>query len=154
MFLFWPVLSGMKVRSGAGRLYSLRFGILHEYDTSEYGIAVPVILRLCDRHVSLSAHVDTGSSLCIFNRGYAEMLGLEVENGHEQMIGTAGGSFRAFGHDVTLVTFGLEFDSTVYFAEHENFSRNVLGRLGWIQKVHLALDDYACRLYIRGHDED
>jgi len=46
---------------------------------------------------------------------------------------------KAYGHIVTVNTFGYSFDSMVYFAAFETFTRNVLGdaagsikfNLGW-----------------------
>jgi hypothetical protein len=36
----------------------------------------------------------------------------------------------------------------VYFAEDENFSRNVLGRHGWLELVTIGLIDYDGKLYL------
>ena len=38
------------------------------------------------------------------------------------------------GHALTLETLGYSFDVTVYFAAHESFTRNVLGRRGWLDQ--------------------
>jgi voltage-gated potassium channel Kch len=71
----------------------------------------------------------------MFERGYAETLGLSVESGMPLRFSTAMGSFDAYGHTVTLETLGYSFDVTVYFAAEESFTRNVLGRRGWLDQV-------------------
>jgi hypothetical protein len=63
------------------------------------------------------------------------------------------GSFDAYGHMLTLETFGYSFDVTVYFAAHEAFSRNVLGRRGWLDQVRLGLVEYESKLYLSRYDE-
>lgn len=63
-------------------------------------------------------------------------------------VATPAGSFRAFGHSVTLEALGLSFDTMVCFAERANFPRNVLGQRGWLDRVRLALVDYDGHLYL------
>jgi len=63
------------------------------------------------------------------------------------------GSFDAYGYMLTLEALGYSFDVTVYFAAHENFRRNVLGRRGWIDHVRLGLIEYESKLYLSGHSE-
>jgi hypothetical protein len=43
---------------------------------------------------------------------------------------------------------GVELFSTVYFAEEESFTRNVLGRQGWLDHVKLGLIDYEGKLLL------
>lgn len=64
------------------------------------------------------------------------------------MIGTATGAFRAYGHEVEMETLGINVVSTVYFAESEFFDRNVLGRIGWLDRVKLGLIDSESLLYL------
>lgn len=63
------------------------------------------------------------------------------------------GSFDAYGHTLTLETLGYSFDVTVYFAAHESFTRNVLGRRGWLDQVRLGIVEYEGRLYLNRYDE-
>ena len=90
------------------------------------------------KHRRFPARLDTGAALCVFERGYAETLGLAVETGTPLRFSTAIGSFDAYGHMVTLETLGYSFDVTVYFAAEESFTRNVLGRRGWLDRVRLG----------------
>jgi hypothetical protein len=126
--------------------------ILHEYDAGEPGITVPVCLSVGTRNRVFNAKLDTGASYCIFRRGIGEALGLDIESGRPQLIGTATGSFLTYGHEITLSTFGLEYVVTVYFAKDEEFKRDVLGRFGWLQQVRIGLVDYEGKLFVAKYD--
>jgi hypothetical protein len=43
---------------------------------------------------------------------------------------------------------------TVYFAGHEGFGRNVLGRRGWLDHVRLGLVEHNGRLYLSRHGDE
>ncbi len=106
-----------------------------------------------DRAVSLLAKVDTGAANCIFQREYAEALGLTVEDGLSKRFSTATGTFSAFGHNVKLSCFDLEFDSTVYFATQYEFPRNVLGLEGWLDRLRFGLVHYDRTVFLSHYDE-
>jgi hypothetical protein len=63
------------------------------------------------------------------------------------------GNFQVYGHQVTLTVLGITLDTTVYFAAHEQFNRNVLGRQGWLNVVRLGLVDYEGKLYLSHYDD-
>ena len=67
---------------------------------------------------------------------------------------TAAGSFDAYGHNVTLSCFEWELETIVYFAAHEGFTRNVVGRSGWLQQFRLALIDHDSMLFLSHYDDD
>jgi len=91
-------------RSRAGEpMETLTFRSKYDYSSSKAGIEIPVSLRTDDgRTLRLLAKVDTGAAFCIFQRGYAEQLGIVVERGVHIVVGTPAGSFDAYGHTVTL----------------------------------------------------
>lgn len=134
--------------------YELRFEELLPYDAGDTGITIPVIIRLQQDFVHFDAKLDTGATYCIFERGHGEQLGLDIESGHPERIGTAMGSFLAYGHAVTLSVSGFEFDIVAYFAADESFHRNVLGRHGFLDRMLIGLDDYAGKLYLRRNDDN
>ncbi|HLG15292.1 MAG TPA: hypothetical protein VJH03_12425 [Blastocatellia bacterium] len=134
--------------------WSLSFSTLTEYDSGQPGISVPVILRLAGRETQCLAKIDTGSSDCIFRRFQGELLDLDIERGDLRDFSTATGLFRAYGHAVTLIVAGMEFDSVVYFAAHEGYNRNVLGRHGWLNSVRMGLVDYEGKLYLNHAAEE
>jgi len=134
-------------------VHLLEFDTPHNYGTDKESIEISVTLRLRERTVSFPAQLDTGATFCVFERSYAETLGLSVESGMPLRFSTAMGSFDAYGHIVTLETLGYSFDVTVYFAAHESFTRNVLGRRGWLDQVRLGLVEYESRLYLSRYNE-
>jgi hypothetical protein len=134
--------------------YTLNFTSLHTYNPAEHSITIPIALSLRDVAVSFAAKLDTGASFCIFNRTYGEALRLDIETGHPEWVGTATGRFQVFGHNVTLTVSDFEFDTLVYFAADPGFSRNVLGRQGWLDQVRLGIIDYDGGLYISRYEDE
>ena len=144
----------MKSYSAVGDMaYSLLFDRLIGYDNGLSGIEVDVELRLADSQIRLKAKIDTGASFCIFSRETGKRLGIKIEDGFLKSFLTPTGSFRAYGHWVTLVVDTFEFDSQVFFAEKEGFAPSVLGRQGWLDRVHLAIIDYKGSLFLSHVDE-
>lgn len=117
----------------------LEFDLVHRYSLFKVGISVDATLRNGDYSVDIDAKIDTGSTYCVFERYYGETVGLDVERGTLVALRTATGSFNVYGHELTLSVFGIETMSTVYFAESDYFDRNVLGRIGWLDRVKLGL---------------
>ncbi|HXG63882.1 MAG TPA: hypothetical protein VNO70_02175 [Blastocatellia bacterium] len=132
--------------------YQLTFARRLHYNPGKEGIAVGVILKLDGRSEVVEAKIDTGASCCIFARVHGENLGLDIESGLRQLFSTATGAFTAYGHEVTLTVMDDEFDTLIYFAEDAGFSRNVLGRRGWLDRVRLGLVDYDGELYVSRYD--
>lgn len=130
--------------------HEFKFEVMHDYGDSDPsdGITLPIALSTGRNFVNLTASVDTGASFCIFERGYGEALGLDVETGSPMRFRTATGTFEAFGHTLTLSTVGYEFDALVYFAKDESFGRNVLGRRGWLDQVQVGIVEYESKLYL------
>lgn len=134
--------------------HQLEFEKLIRYDASEAGIAINVELRLGKDSTAFEAKIDTGASFCVFERRRGEEIGLEIEGGLRNMVGTATGTFQVFGHEVTLVVEGYEFDAMVYFAEDENFNRNVLGRRGGLGNLQIGIVDYDGKLYLSRYESE
>ena len=80
---------------------TIEFDKTHFYSMFDVGITISVNLFYADKEVEFDAKIDTGSTFCIFQRLHGELLDLEIENGTPADIGTATGSFRAFGHELT-----------------------------------------------------
>jgi len=131
----------------------ISFDETYFYNTLKIGITVPTILQLNDRLVEIEAKVDTGAENCIFERRHGETLGLEIESGAKKVFSTATAPFITFGHEVTILVLGIETYATVYFAREESFTRNVLGRQGWLDRVKLGLIDYEGKLLLSGYEK-
>ena len=128
--------------------YQMSFATLLQYDPGQPSITVTVTLSLSQDHINCEAKVDTGASLCIFARDLGEQLGLEIESGMRQLVGTVTGTFVVYLHEVNLSVAGLECSAFVGFAEDEGFRRNVLGRRGFLEQITLGLVDYEGQLYL------
>jgi hypothetical protein len=126
---------------------SLNFDSSHRYASTD-GIEVPIELRVGERKVELFARLDTGAAHCIFERRYAEELGLDVESGRPQGFRTMAGSFLTYEHEVTLHTLGIEFSAFVFFAHDQAFSRSFVGRSGWLDRLRVGIIDYDRLLFL------
>ena len=133
---------------------SLEFLKTYNYDTLKTGISLPVVLQAGETKVEIHAKLDTGSTHCIFERQHAELLKLEIESGEPTTIGTATGKFLAFGHRITLISFGLSWEASVCFIAEEGIRRNILGRQGWLDRVKLGLIDYEGKLLLSPYLEN
>jgi Aspartyl protease len=124
-------------------------------DYSGYGdLIFPLALSSdINNRVVVRAKLDTGSTFCIFQRHYADLLGLDVEGGTPQQIRTVTGSFNAYGHEVTLTVDELEWQAVVYFAAAESFPVNVVGRVGFLDRLRVGVVDYEQLLYLAAYDE-
>jgi hypothetical protein len=77
---------------------------------------------------------------------------LDVAAGNPMAFRTATGRVEAFGHRVTIETLGLNFESVVYFFADERINKNLLGRLGWLDRIRLGLIDHDGLLYVAPYD--
>ena len=135
-------------------MYSLTFPLLHSY-SGQSAISIPLTLVSAQlRYVDLLAKLDTGSTYCIFSRSYSSLLGLDLYSGIAQRIGTATGAFQTYGHEVTVSVFDLEWQAVVYFAESESFPLNLLGRVGFLDRLRIALLDYDQQIYLGLYGQD
>lgn len=133
-------------------MHTLTFDERIEYADKAQGINLDVIiLKQTDNPVSATMKLDTGSTFCILQRFYAELLGIEVEKGTRETIRTAKGSFTAFGHEIVIKFSNLEWEAVVYFAQDESFPVSVLGRNGFLNKINIALIDYEQLLYLKSY---
>ena len=123
------------------------------YDDHPDGIRILTSLSFGGQTLDVPAKVDTGAEVCLFSNEIGTGLGLRVEDGLPIRLGTLAGTIEAFGHEVTLQTGALIFQSTVYFAKYPNLPRNILGRRGWLRNLKLAVVDYDNLLYLSAYDE-
>ncbi len=129
-------------------IHSLDFSHLVEYDAGLTGISLAIKIGGVSGSTELIAKVDTGATDCIFARQFGEQIGLDIEAGKPVEFSTAIGAFKTFQHWVTLSVFDYDFDVPVCFATDENFNRNVLGRIGFLNQVLIGLNDYEGKLYL------
>lgn len=133
--------------------FQLTFSKRQTYTSVEVGITIDALLKYGGNHYECLAKVDTGAEVCLFAREIGELLGLDIERGLPKELGTLTGSFTAYGHEVTLETLGIAFQSVVYFPKDKNWRRNLLGREGWLRLVRLAIVDYDEEVYLNPYEE-
>jgi hypothetical protein len=126
----------------------LHFEISWLYADSPNGISLPVNLRSGEHATYTLAKVDTGAEFCVFSREVGLELGLDLESGLPKRMSSLTGSLDTYGHEVTIQTFEIAFQSYVYFAKHPGLERNLLGRIGWLRNLRLAIVDYDNLLHI------
>lgn len=126
----------------------------HEYQYREHpdGITLYVTLTYGDRSIETVAKVDTGAEFCIFANHEGMDLGIPIEQGIPRRFSSLGGVVEAFGHEVTIQTGEMAFQSLVYFAKYPGLPRNLLGRQGWLRNLKLAVIDYDNLLYLNAYD--
>jgi len=127
---------------------TLTFDKTHYYNTLKSGITLTAILHHGQESVECEVRLDTGSSHCIFKRAHGELLGIDIESAVAENIGTVMGSFKAHLHTVTIEVLGIRSEAAVYFAADEHFTRSVLGRIAWLDRVKLGLVDYETKLLL------
>ncbi len=134
--------------------YSQVYSYQHLYSSAS-GITLPVTVTSgSGQWLNLTGVVDTGSPICVWRRDYAVYLGLDLFSGLPQRVDTAAGSFTAYGHEVIIQLFDYQWEATVYFHESEGFSRNILGRAGFIDHLRIGLTDYDETIFVGLYDED
>ncbi len=133
--------------------YELRFSRHHSYDSRGEGITIPTLLKASGKRIELLAKIDTGASDCLFERGYAEALGLRVEEGAPKKYATANSRFEAYGHEISIEVLGIEIRAMAYFFADPGIVRNVLGRRGWLDRLRLGLVDYEQAVYLAEYNE-
>jgi len=131
---------------------AIEFSRTHSYLPADGGISLPVFLGNGAVRVKLFAQVDTGASHCLFERRLGELLDLDEEAADPMAFRTATSRVEAFGHLLTIETLSLNFESVVYFFADERINKNLLGRLGWLDRIRLGLIDHDGALYVAPYD--
>lgn len=132
--------------------FRISFAKAHSYARLGDSIALPVVLQVGSERIDLVASLDTGAAYCLFQRSYAEALGIEVERGVPMSFATANSSFEAYGHEVAIVTLEIEVNSLVFFFADASIVKNVLGRHGWLDRVRVGIVDHDQLLYVVDYD--
>ncbi len=121
---------------------------------SGFDIMLPIAISANSQDFyEVQAKLDSGSVFCVLQRHYSRLLKLDLEAGIPQRIRTATGSFLAYGHDIIVSIEGIEWHATVYFAEDEYFPVNVVGRVGFLDRLRIGLVDYEQTLYLSAYDD-
>jgi len=118
-------------------------------DDPAKNIPLSIELKIGDESARFWAYVDTGAAYCLFQSGYADILGLDLRAGESLRLSAAdGGTIEAWGHTVMIQFLDQRVESIVYFTDHPGFHRNVLGRQGWLHHFKFGLIYYESKLYL------
>lgn len=110
------------------------------------------MLSVGQERIELFASLDTGAAYCVFQRTYAEALGIDVERGVPMNFATANSRFEAFGHEVSISTLDIEVHSLVFFFADADIVKNVLGRRGWLDRLNVGIVDHDQLFYVASYD--
>lgn len=130
----------------------LSFSEEYRYREDQTGIPIEIILSRGEHRIEVTAAVDPGAAVCLFANEVGQALAIRVEDGIPIRLSTLGGPLEAYGHEVTIQTGSIEFESLIYFAKHPGLPRNLLGRQGWLRKLRLALIDYDNLLFFSAYN--
>ncbi len=134
-------------------MHQLDFAEAYPYKDDETGIPIEIRLSYAGTSIEVTAKVDCGAAVCLFSHEDGRDLGIPIEQGIPKRLGGLAGSLDAYGHEVTLQTGDIAFQSIVYFAKYPGLQRNLLGRRGWLRNLRLAVIDYDNLLYLSAYDE-
>lgn len=132
--------------------YQVVYQECHYYNLGKEDITLIAYLHTKRGQIEIETKLDTGAAFCLFERDYAERLGINVESGDKRRFGTLTGGFDAYGHTLTLKILEIELELMVFFPEDILLPRNLLGR-NWLRLVRFGLVDYEGLLYLSAYDE-
>jgi hypothetical protein len=134
--------------------WALNFNEKIIYPHNKQGINLTIVLqRGNEPPISIETKLDTGSTFCIFQPQYAELLGLEIEKGEPEIVRAATEKFIVYGHELTLKVVNLEWEATVYFVLDKLFPVSVLGRISFLDRLKIGLVDYEQLLYLSSYND-
>jgi hypothetical protein len=139
--------------SRGGDLPNLEFKTEHVYASAAVGIEVPISIKIGGPPIPLRAKIDTGAAFCIFEKGYADALEIDLGQCPIETLATAGGKIEVRKCTVTVTCFDWQFDASVGFYVDDGPRRNVLGRVGWLDHFRVAIIDNECRLFLSHFDD-
>jgi hypothetical protein len=103
---------------------------------------VPVQLRLPGRPwLAVSALVDSGASVSLFDGGIGRSLGLTIRDGRAIRPAGIGGAITAWVHRVALKIGDEEFEGEVAFTARKKLPINLLGRAAVFDRFLVTFDE-------------
>ena len=133
--------------------FQLTFRQQNPYVLRDGKPAVRAILMCAGKAAACEAYIDSGATVCLFQRELADDLGLHLLSGERVRLSTLTGPISAYGHEVTLQCGELSFETTVYFSAEYGLPRNLLGKFGFLQQTRFGLVDYDEQIYLSYYDD-
>ncbi len=92
-------------------------------------------------------YVDSGADISLFTRTDSELLGYELEDGKERLIGgIVGGLMKVYVHAILMRIGEEEFETRIGFAEREEVPR-LLGRMNIFPKFQICFDEKELKVH-------
>lgn len=105
------------------------------------GYLMPVIPLKLEGH-KLWAYVDSGAVFSIFHIAEAARIGIEWQQGIQQMVVVGDGSFiPVYFHDLTLTIGDWHLTAPIGFSERLGVGFNLLGRTGVFNQFQVCFND-------------
>ena len=99
-------------------------------------------------------YIDSGADLCLFTRSDCNLLGYELKEGRERLIGgVSGGLIRTYIHQVLLRIGEIELTAEVAFAELEEVPR-LLGRKDIFNRFQINFDEEELKIYFTPKEKE
>jgi hypothetical protein len=133
--------------------FQLSFRQRQRYALRDGKPSLRAILTRGEISAACEAYIDSGATVCLFQRELADNLGLSLFSGERVRLSTLTGPIIAYGHEVRLQTGSLSFETTVYFAAEYGLSRNLLGKFGFLQLARFGMVDYDEMIYLSHYDD-
>ena len=103
---------------------------------------VTIVLKHGERKVKLFALVDSGADACLFPKGVADLLGIDVRSGDRiDFIGIGGSSTQFYFHEVEILLGSYQVKAKVGFSTSQNIGMSgVLGQQGFFENFIISFD--------------
>ncbi|RZN66502.1 MAG: hypothetical protein EF807_08385 [Candidatus Methanolliviera hydrocarbonicum] len=85
-------------------------------------------------------YIDSGADISLFTKTDCELLGYNLEEGKEHLVGGVSGLLRIFMHDIPMKIGEDVFNAKVGFADREEVPR-LLGRMGIFKRYEVCFDE-------------
>lgn len=120
----------------------MKVPISFKYKFTNYGyfpiVAITVFGKRKDK---ISALIDSGASMSVFNEQTANILGIEIEKGKYRDFISAGGRVGGYIHELKIEIANKTFICPIVFSRELKSSLNLLGRDNFFEKFKITFDE-------------
>ncbi len=102
---------------------------------------IPLFAARGDKIIPVSALVDSGAIISLFNSGVAKALGIETEKGEMFKPTGIGGSIVSYIHEIILKVEDTEIKIKVAFTDNLAVPINLIGREGFFDAFSVLFND-------------
>ncbi|MBI4162310.1 MAG: hypothetical protein HY513_01395 [Candidatus Aenigmarchaeota archaeon] len=89
---------------------------------------IELILEYNRKEIGISAIIDSGATLSVFDAKIAEKLNINLENGEKRVFQSATSKLIAYVHELEMTIVGHKFPCKIAFSNDLSTSFNLLGR--------------------------